>query len=146
MQDTNLIRTLFGIAVKSRMRSEAEAASQGKPTDLRRFCSHAAMDLFRALQGERIQARFVVGQNHCFCMVGDLIVDTAATQFRNIEAVQGVWIADASDDDMTRDPGVWKVGASFASDAEILSSEIWSNWPEDERPLGVDGTTQAPRR
>ena len=114
------------------------ALERNSPQDLHGLCAHAAMDLFRALQEAGILAQYVVGQNHCFCMVDNLIVDTTATQFRNVDPVQGVWIADALDEDMIQDPGVWRITATFSSEADILSSDIWSEWPEAEKPNSLD--------
>ena len=132
-----LIDRLFLIAVKSRERVEAIARGRGAPDDLHGVCALAALDLFRALLAEQIPVRFAVGKNHCFCLVEGLIVDTTATQFRNADPVDGVWIASATD--LADDPGVWEVTASFATEAEILAADLWRLWYASQRPHALDG-------
>jgi hypothetical protein len=129
-----MVARIFTIARASRARMDALARLRGFPADLHRFCALAAMDLFRSLRADGLPARFAVGENHCFCLVGALIVDTATSQFTNADPVEGVWIASSIDPDMLADPGVWRVTATFDTEHDILAAEFWSSWPEDERP------------
>ena len=130
----DFITRLYLIAVESRWRMEMIARESGCDDDLHQLCAKAALDLFRALQMAGIRARLVIGQNHCFCMVDPLIVDTTATQFRNVELVDGVWIANSTDPELIADPGVWKISKIFDRERDYLAPENWRNWPADERP------------
>lgn len=129
----DLVARIFEIAKQAHRRVRTTAAGQAQG-GLSGLCAHAALDLMRALQGAGLAAEFVVGQNHCFCQVGNLIVDITAEQFRNVQPVEGVWIADALDPEMQDDPGVWRPSARFSSPAAVLAAPIWSSWPECERP------------
>ncbi len=132
MTDQSQVLRLFLIAVKSRQRIDALAQKYGYSNDLHKLCAVAALDLFRALRLAGVHPRFAVGQNHCFCIVDDLIVDTTATQFRNADPVHGVWIVALSD--LTDDPGVWKSHVIFDKVCDLLMSDIWKQWPASERP------------
>ena len=124
---------------------EFSAAKQGVVTIMQGLCAQAALRLFRALAAAGMPVRFAIGQHHCFCMVGDLIVDVTAGQFRNADPVEGVWIADRTDPDIAADPGVWRISQTFLTERDVLRSPIWAFWPEAERPQEISEEITQPR-
>jgi hypothetical protein len=129
---------LFEIAVKSRRRMETLARRRRASKDLHCLCAVAALDLFRSFREAQIEVRYAVGKKHCFCLVGDFMVDTTATQFKNAEPVEGVWIASSRDPDFLDDPGVWEVSTSFPTEEEVLAADLWRHWPSNQRPHALD--------
>ena len=133
--DRDLIERIYRIALQSRAWAEAEAIATGRdPVTLRDMCVKAAFDLFKRLQAAGLKPLFAKSRHHAFCLVDGLIVDVTGTQFANCDPVNGVWIADLSDED---DHGVWTVEDQAGSVEEILDLPCWRNWDTCDLPFPV---------
>ena len=138
-----LVAELFRVAKEVRAWSEVTAAQLGHdPVSLQGMCVIAAYELFDRLskdsrfEGHRLV--FAKSEFHAFVLVDALTVDVTATQFRNTDPVEGVWIVDLTDEP---DPGVWRATEFAASTDEIEQLHCWSRWPRKELPLPLQMLT-----
>ncbi len=103
--------------------------------DLSGACAVASWLLFRALRDRGIEADFCISADeyHCFCMVGDVVVDPTARQFHfgpvvvvnTVEALSTLyrygerWFP-------------WALGRRVSTEPEI--QEILADWTPDQQP------------
>lgn len=142
-----LVAELFRVAKEVRAWSEVIATRLGhNPETLQGMCVIAAYELFdRLSKNTRLKGhsiRFAKSEFHAFVLVDALTVDVTATQFRNTDPVDGVWIVDLTDEP---DPGVWRATEFAASTEDVQQLHCWCRWPRKELPLPMQGGVNAHR-
>jgi hypothetical protein len=147
--DRTLVAKIYKVALESRSWAEEQARFSGRDPDiLMGMCVHAAFDLFKRLEKAGLHPIFAKSRHHAFCLVEGLVVDVTATQFANCDPVNGVWIADLSDEE---DLGVWAVEDQAASVEAITALSCWDDWALAElpfyqrsEPAGLDNPSSQP--
>jgi hypothetical protein len=133
----NLVNHLFARAKIVRGWCEGLAVDAGKdPATLQGYCCIAAYELFCQLRSDAsLQSEVVLfakSEFHAYVLVRGLVVDITATQFINADPIEGVWIADLSDEP---DAGVWLASETASTPDEVLGLTCWGAWPRNELPL-----------
>jgi hypothetical protein len=132
-----LVHQLYLLAREVRVWGEniAEATGRGVST-LSGLCVITAYEMFARIAVDPLLKRhspiFAKSDFHAFVLVDGLIVDVTATQFRNTDPVDGVWIVDLSDEP---ESGVWAATKFAASKEAILALDCWLRWLRSELPL-----------
>lgn len=137
MSQRQLVSHLFALAKEVRLWTEDLARATGRDSQsLKGMCAIAAFELFNRLKADpKLRDRTIVfakSEFHAFVTVDGLVVDVTATQFINTDPVEGVWIANLSDEP---DPGVWVASELALTRDGILALPCWRRWVLSELPL-----------
>lgn len=137
MSQRQLVSHLFVLAKEVRVWAEDLARATGRDSQsLKGMCAITAFELFNRLKADpKLRDRTIVfakSEFHAFVTVDGLVVDVTATQFVNTDPVEGVWIANLSDEP---DPGVWVPTELALTRDGILALPCWHRWVLAELPL-----------
>jgi hypothetical protein len=105
------------------------------PQDLNGACAVASWLLFRALRDQGVEADFCISadEGHCFCMVGDFVVDPTARQFGfcpDVVVAETQYLTQRYRQGDEEFP--WALGRRVSTEPEI--QEILADWTPDQQP------------